>query len=148
MRFLEVLKSREGKPLNLEDIKRRMANLCEQFGIDLFYIFGSYAGDTPDKLSDVDVAYLAGERVDELKLIVELQAIFEDEAIDLVNLKRAPLPLVHRILREGKCLYASSSRRRVDFETRAEAVYWDSRWLREEYFKRMVERIENGTFGR
>ena len=148
MRFVNVLKSRGGKPLNLEETEKRITDLCKQFGIDLFYIFGSYAGYIPDKLSDVDVAYLAGGEVDELKLIVELQAIFEDEAIDLVNLKRAPLPLIHRILREGKCLHAGSSGKRVDFETRAEAAYWDTKWLREEYLKKMVERIENGTFGR
>jgi predicted nucleotidyltransferase len=148
MRFLEVLRSRGGKPLNFEEVGERAAELCRRFGIDLLYIFGSYAGKTADKLSDVDVAYLAKGKVDELKLIAELQEIFEDEAIDLVDLERAPLPLVHRILKEGKCLYASSPRRRVDFETRSEALYWDSMWLREEYFKKMVERIENGTFGR
>lgn len=148
MRFLKVLKSREGKPLDFEEVGKRAAGLCRRFGINLFYIFGSYAGETADKLSDVDVAYLAGGKVDELKLIAELQEIFEDEAIDLVNLRRAPPPLVHRILKDGRCLYASSSGARVDFEVIAEAVYWDTKWLREDYLKRMVERIENGTFGR
>lgn len=148
MRFVEVLKSRGGKPLNFKEVETRIAELCGKFGIDLFYIFGAYARNTADKLSDVDVAYLAGRKVDELKLIAELQEIFEDEAIDLVNLRRAPPPLVHRILRDGRCLYASSSGARVDFETRAEAIYWDTRWLREEYFKKMVERIESDTFGR
>lgn len=148
MRFVEVLKSREGKPLDFKEVKERIAELCERFGINLFYIFGSYARNTSCKLSDVDVAYLAEGKVDELKLIVELQEVFEDEAIDLVNLNHAPPHLVHRILKEGRCLHAGSPEARVDFETKTERTYWDTRWLREEYLERMTERIENGTFGR
>jgi len=148
MRFARVLKSRGGKPLDLEEIKGKIAELCKRYGIDLFYIFGSYATNNPHKSSDVDVAYLAEGKVDEPSLIIGLQEIFEDEGIDLVNLKHASLPLIHRILRDGKCLYSSSAEKRVNFETRAEVLYWDTKWLREEYFRKMLERIENGTFGR
>ena len=147
MRFLDVMKSRKGKPLNLELVRGRIAELCHQKGIELFYLFGSYAKEASNNLSDVDVAYLAKEKIEELDLIPELQEIFEDEAIDLVDLKHAPPSLTHRILKEGKCLHVSDSRTKLDFETRVETIYWDTAWMRKEYFEKMLERIENGTFG-
>ena len=81
-------------------------------------------------------------------MLAERERIFEDEAVDLVDLKRAPPPLVHRILKEGKCLYAVSRRRRVEFEMRAERLYWDTHWIRWAYLRSVVERVWNGTFGR
>jgi len=149
MRFYSVLKSREGRKIDFEKIEKEIENVCKEFKIKLFYIYGSYAKGNPTKLSDIDVAYLPEKEInfdDEIKLIEKLEEIFEDEGIDIVNLKKAPLTLIHRILKEGKCLYAENLKIKIEFETKKENEYLDTFWMREEYFEKMMEKIENGTF--
>jgi hypothetical protein len=98
-------------------------------------------------LSDIDVAYLPEKDFDkEIELIEKLEEIFEDEAIDIVNLKRVPLTLIHRILKEGKCLYAKDLKTKIEFETEKENEYLDTYYIRNEYFEKMKEKIENGSF--
>ncbi|MEK6647129.1 MAG: nucleotidyltransferase domain-containing protein [Candidatus Firestonebacteria bacterium] len=150
MKFLEVLKSRNGKILDIDLLEPLVENVCQRFKIQLLYLFGSYATKNISKLSDLDIAFFAS---DDIKLekwgqfLGELQDIFEEEAIDLVDLKNAPLPLIHRILRDGKCLYAINLESRINFETRSETFYQDTKYLRMEYFDALLRRIENGTFG-
>jgi hypothetical protein len=147
MRFIKVLKTRGGKSIDLGEVEPKVREICGRYKIDLLYLFGSYATGRQGRLSDVDVAYLAREKVDEASLLLALQDVFEDEAIDVVNLSQAPPQLVHTVLKEGRCLFCKSRDLKLDFELRAERIYWDTRRLREEYFKRMLERVRNGTFG-
>lgn len=150
MRFLKVIKSRNGKPINFEEIEPRIKDLSRKFDILLLYLFGSYAFDKAYKLSDLDIAFLSKRRLDldkTLALLGELQDIFREEAIDLVNLGRAPLTLIHRVLKEGRCLYARDLKTKVEFESRNENLYYDAEPLRKEYFEAMRRRIKDGTFG-
>lgn len=149
MRFYPVLKSRKGKPINFKKIEKGIENLCKKFNISLFYIFGSYAKGKQNKLSDIDIAYLSEDYFDimkEAELIEKLEDIFEDEGIDLINLKKAPLTLIHYILKEGKCIYAKNLSTKIDFETEKELEYLDTEWMRKEHFKKMIKRIKNGSF--
>lgn len=146
MRFLPVLKTRKGKPINFTALDSKIEKLCKKYKIDLLYLFGSYATKSTGTLSDLDLAYYSQHKVKELDFLAELQELFEEEAIDLVNLKNAPLPLIHRVLK-GKCLYASSIKVKIEFESHAESLYFDTAPLRKEYFTHMMERIEHGTFG-
>ncbi len=147
MRFYSVLKSREGKKIDFEKIEKDIEKVCNEFKISLFYIYGSYSTGKTWKLSDIDIAYLPEENFDkEIELIEKLEEIFEDEAIDIVNLKRASLTLIHRILKEGKCLYAKDLKTKIEFETKKENEYFDTSYMRNEYFEKMREKIENGSF--
>ena len=148
MRFYSVLKSREGKPIDFKKVEKNVKEICKNFKISLFYIYGSYVRGNPWKMSDIDLAYLSQKNLSwekESKLREELEEIFEDEAIDLVNLKNAPLTLIHRILKEGKCLYAVDLRTKIDFETKKESEYLETEWMRKEYFEKMIKKIENGS---
>lgn len=148
MRFYSVLKSREGKPIDFKKIEKNVKEICKKFEISLFYIYGSYVKGNPWKMSDIDLAYLSEKNFsweEESKLIEYLEENFEDEAIDLVNLKNAPLTLIHRVLKEGRCLYASDLKTKIDFETRKESEYFETEWMRKEYFERMIKKIENGS---
>ena len=146
MRLLTVLKTRKGKPINFAAYALKIKQLCRKHHIDLLYLFGSYASGKLSNLSDLDIAFYSKHSVDEFKVLPELQALFEEEAIDFVNLKNAPLPLIHRVLK-GKCLYVSSLNVKIEFETHIESLYFDTAHLREEYFVNMMERIEHGAFG-
>jgi len=77
-----------------------------------------------------------------------LAELLGDEAIDLVDLKRAPLHLVHRVLRDGRCLFSSTLTTRIDFEVGVEMRYLDTAPLRQEYLSALERRILDGSFGR
>lgn len=139
--------TRKGKKIDFPVIEEKISNMCTKFAVDLLYVFGSYASGKMSELSDLDIAFFAKKKIDELELLAQLQQFFEEEAIDLVNLKDAPAHLVHRVLRDGKCLYASDLKLKIDFESKKESEYFDSQWLREDYFKEMVRRVEDGTYG-
>ncbi|KPJ56576.1 MAG: hypothetical protein AMJ42_05175 [Deltaproteobacteria bacterium DG_8] len=150
MKFLKVLKSREGKNVNFKEVESKTKDLSERFDILLLYLFGSYALNSANILSDLDIAFLPGGKfnVDKiLSLIGELQDIFEEEAIDLVDLSKAPLTLIHRVFREGKCLYACDLKTKIEFESMNENLYYDTEYLRREYFDALKRRIKNGTYG-
>ncbi|MCM8804541.1 MAG: nucleotidyltransferase domain-containing protein [Candidatus Omnitrophica bacterium] len=149
MKFYSVLKSREGRKIDFEKIEKKIEKICKKYKILLFYIYGSYAKRNPTKLSDIDLAYLPQFDLSyekEIELKDELEDIFEDEAIDIVNLKKIPLTLIHRILKEGRCLYAKNLKIKIGFEIEKESRYFDTYWMRKEYFDKMLEKIENGTF--
>lgn len=150
MRFIKVLKSREGQAINFGEIELKVKDLSERFNILLLYIFGSYATNNANVLSDLDIAFLPENKfnVDRiLSLIGELQDIFEEEAIDLVDLSQAPLTLIHRVFKEGRCLYAHDLRTKIEFESRNENLYYDAEYLRKEYFDALKRRIKDGTYG-
>ncbi len=146
MRLLKVLKTRKGKPIDFTASAPEIERICKKYRLDLLYVFGSYASGEPSSLSDLDLAYYSRHPIDELSLLPKFQALFEEEAIDLVNLKKAPVPLIHRVLK-GTCWYARSLKVKIGFETSAESIYFDTAPLREEYFEKMMERIEHGAFG-
>ncbi|MFH1856406.1 MAG: nucleotidyltransferase domain-containing protein [Candidatus Omnitrophota bacterium] len=150
MKFIDTLKSRNGRPINFRKIEPRIEKFCGKFNIVLMYIFGSYALGNAGKISDLDVAVLSekGINLDKtLILIEELQKIFAEEAVDFVDLKLAPLTLIHRVLKEGRCLYAQSLEVKIEFETKKESLYYDTAFLRKEHFEAMKRRIRNGSFG-
>lgn len=150
MKFIKTLKSRNGRSVDFEKIETPIEDICKKFNVLLLYIFGSYATSSADKLSDLDIAFLPEKKLypdKTLNLLGELQDIFQEEAVDLVDLNTAPLPLTHRILKDGRCLYANSLAVKIEFESRKEHLYYDTALLRKEYFEAMKRRIENGSFG-
>ena len=150
MRFIKVLKSRKGKAINLREIELKVKDLSERFNILLLYVFGSYASNNASMLSDLDVAFLPERKFNTysiLSLVGELQDIFEEEAIDLVDLSKVPLTLIHRVFKEGKCIYARDLRTKIEFESRKENLYYDAEHLRKEYFDALKKRIKDGTYG-
>lgn len=150
MRFIKVLKSREGQAIDFGEIEPKVKDLSERFNILILYVFGSYASNNANALSDLDVAFLPENKfnVDKiLSLIGELQDVFEEEAIDLVDLSEVPLTLIHRVFKEGKCIYARDLRTKIEFESRKENLYYDAEHLRKEYFEALKRRIKDGTYG-
>ncbi len=149
MRFIKVLKSREGKAINFEEIELKVKDLSKRFDLLLLYIFGSYASNNANALSDLDIAFLPENKFNVgkiLSLIGELQDIFEEEAIDLVDLSQVSLTLIHRVFK-GRCLYARDLRKKIEFESRKENLYYDTEPLRKEYFDALKRRIKDGTYG-
>ncbi|MCP4664691.1 MAG: nucleotidyltransferase domain-containing protein [bacterium] len=71
------------------------------------YLFGSVARGTPHAGSDVDVGVLMAQppprTLEGLELEGELEKLL-GHPVQLVVLNRAPVDLIHRVLRDGKLL--------------------------------------------
>jgi predicted nucleotidyltransferase len=94
------------------------------------YVYGSVARGEARGASDIDVAVLYAQEppptLDGLGL--ELSSTLErllGKPIDLVILNRAPLDLIHRVLRDGVLVYESDPSSRIRFEVQARSAYFD-----------------------
>jgi uncharacterized protein len=102
----------------------------ETGGIVCAWLFGSRARGTARPTSDLDVAILFSE--DPPRTLAGLHLDLADRltgevgrAVDLVVLNRAPVDLVHRVLRDGILLLEHDRSARIRFEVRARNEYFD-----------------------
>jgi predicted nucleotidyltransferase len=94
------------------------------------YLFGSYARGTAGAHSDVDVAVLFATEPPHtldglhLDLADDLTGALH-RRVDLAVLNRAPVDLIHRVLRDGLLLIDCDRSARIRFEARARNEYFD-----------------------
>lgn len=94
------------------------------------YLFGSVARREASPASDVDVAVLFSSEppVGLAGLALPLEGAIErrlGRAVQLVVLNRAPVDLVHRVLRDGILVLDRDPGARIRFEVRARNEYFD-----------------------
>ena len=141
MRFNSLQVKEKTTEYNLPLIAKSIALLSKKYSLVLFYIFGSTAKGTRRPLSDVDCAFLSSKKIDIVRLQNDLEDIFHDDAIDLIDLKTSPPPLSIRIIRDGKCLFQRSEQERVTFETKVTREYQDTSYLRSLALSQVRERL-------
>ena len=114
-------------------------------GIAAAWLFGSQARGTAGRESDVDVGVLYEEEPPPglaglgLRLEGEIERRL-GRPVQLVVMNRAPVDLVHRVLRNGRLLAERNRSRRIAFEVRARNEFWDlepilRRYRRQEGFR-------------
>lgn len=99
-------------------------------GLVCAWLFGSQARGDARQGSDVDVAVLFAE--DPPRTLAGLRLDLADDLagalgcpVDLVVMNRAPIDLVHRVLRDGVLLFDRDPSARIRFEVRARAQWLD-----------------------
>jgi predicted nucleotidyltransferase len=102
------------------------------------YLFGSVARGTSGTTSDVDVGVLlARPPADGLAgLPLDLEADLErllGVPAQVIVLNRAPVDLVHRVLRDGKLLVDRDPAGRIAFEVRARNEFFDLKPVLDQY---------------
>ncbi|MGH3683726.1 MAG: nucleotidyltransferase domain-containing protein [Pseudonocardiaceae bacterium] len=85
----------------------------------------------------------------EAELADQLARALQVPAVDLGDLRRAPLRLRGRILEEGRLLYSADEPGRVTFEVRTRSEYFDflptQRAHRDQFLRRVAVRgLEDG----
>jgi uncharacterized protein len=112
-----------------ETIEALRGFFAKQHGFAAAYLFGSVARGEHRAGSDVDVGLLRGFSTGRLAdLETPLQQALEQllaTPVDLVVLDRAPPDLGHRVLREGLLLADPNPSRRIAWEVRVRAEYFD-----------------------
>ena len=102
------------------------------------WLFGSVARGSARDTSDVDVAILLAHPPERTLdgLHLDLEAEFEralGRPVQLVVLNRAPVDLIHRVLRDGQLLLERDRSARIRFEVRARNEWFDLAPLRRLY---------------
>ncbi len=136
--------------------KKEIKNIFISKGVILSYLFGSYIKGNFSKLSDIDIAVLLKKETDcenylkiKLDLSVKLFEILRDlkTEIDIVILNESSITLKYQVIKYGEVIYKLDEKTRVNFETTVVDYYLDTKPIRDESFKYLLKRIEDGRIG-
>jgi predicted nucleotidyltransferase len=114
------------------------------------YVYGSYARDSIDFDSDIDVAvYLKpsdakGYIGKEEELTIELVTKIHMDRIDLRILNVLPLLLQYNVLKDGIPIFVRDDKERVDFETRVMNRFFELKPYIDEYQQMLSLKIKAG----
>lgn len=117
--------------MNPDDaLQNSLAGYFREVPVVCAYLFGSQARGASRPDSDVDIAVLfpVGTEVGLLGPLSSIRGDLErllKRPVDIVDLRRAPGDLIHRVLRDGILLADHDPGQRVDFEVRARNEYFD-----------------------
>lgn len=122
--------------MNTNEIKRKTRGYFSALKqVIIVYLFGSYANNSINKLSDIDIAVYVNQEMSEnkrfgfrLDLISKVGCLLRTNKIDLVILNDLSLFLSSRVIHEGKILYCRDELIRIRFETNIMKRYFDRKY--------------------
>jgi predicted nucleotidyltransferase len=115
--------------------------------LELLLVFGSVARSQARPISDLDIAIL-GKDVDTFELAGRLSLATHRE-VDVVDLARAPIPLLDAVLREGVVLFERTHGAEARFRSHALSMLETDRPWYERMQKAWLKRVaERGILGR
>lgn len=113
-------------------LREHLGARAEAEGIVAAWLFGSVARGTARPDSDVDVGVLYREApprtlegVGRVFRLEEDLAVATGLPVQVVNLNRASVDLIVRVLRDGKLLVDPDPLRRIGFEVTSRNEFWD-----------------------
>jgi len=120
--------------------KEKINEIFSRYDVIFAYLFGSQLSVEIGRLSDVDIAIYFDEALTKqerfnrmLKIGGELSSLLKRDDIDIVVLNDAYPLLAHRVIKQGKVIFSSDEKKRIDFEIRAVMNYLDFKPLLEKY---------------
>jgi predicted nucleotidyltransferase len=126
-----------------EEVARRLRPLFAEQRVRLVILFGSLARGGPGAAADIDLAVGCDGAVDPVALSNRVIRLLGEDAVDVVDLRRAPPLLAARIAEEGRCLYERDAGAFASFRSLAWRRYVDTaklRRLQQDGLRRWLER--------
>ncbi|WP_206811444.1 type VII toxin-antitoxin system MntA family adenylyltransferase antitoxin [Paradesulfitobacterium ferrireducens] len=143
----------DNKPLNFTLIRERLDILplsLSHFNrkISAIILFGSLATGKETPLSDVDLAVLYGNHLNDNELINTHREVYsivsdvlESDDIDLINLNTAPLSMQYGAIKSAKILLLNNREEYIDFWDRTVKYYLDFKPLLDECNQTLLETL-------
>ncbi|PUU86148.1 MAG: nucleotidyltransferase [Halanaerobium sp.] len=124
------------------DLEKIKSFLIKELKAELIYLFGSYAKGKERRDSDLDLAFLAREEIDDYHRFLTAQKLASklNIDVDLVDLKKASTVFRAQII-QGELLYAEDKKQQQEFEMLTLKKYAR---LNEER-KEIIDKIERGA---
>ncbi|MCK4322347.1 nucleotidyltransferase domain-containing protein [candidate division WOR-3 bacterium] len=115
------------------NIRKRLKTLKGEVkdfkGLSFLYLFGSYAREEENNLSDIDIAFYLKERDNEenieAQLYDKISSHLRTDEITFICLNEAPLFISSRVIEEGVILYEKDKIERMNFLENTVKKYLD-----------------------
>ncbi len=128
--------------------QKKIEKLFEKRKIIFAYLFGSQADGTAVESSDVDIAVMFADKVDEderfknrLRLITELSSVFNGKKVKVVSLNDTrDILFKFAIVQPGKILFKKDYDALLDFDLKTTNEYYDFKPFLEMYNKVYTDR--------
>ncbi len=94
-----------------DKMKERINQLAKEYALELLLLYGSQARGDAHKESDIDTAYLSSRKLtfeEEMALDSHLTGVFQNDNVQLVNVRRASPLLLKLIVKDAVPLYERS----------------------------------------
>jgi predicted nucleotidyltransferase len=132
---LPTLRQRTPKPASRDVARAAVAEAVKaEPAVLAAYLFGSVARGATGPLSDLDVAVLLCDPADDDvvgRLSDALCRRLGTDRVDVISLRRSPVPLCYRVVREGILVFCRDPAARERFTVETVLQYLDFRPLRD-----------------
>ncbi|OHA23268.1 MAG: hypothetical protein A3G52_00680 [Candidatus Taylorbacteria bacterium RIFCSPLOWO2_12_FULL_43_20] len=131
-----------------DDIKQRIADLAQKYGLDLVVLFGSQATGRTHPKSDVDIGYLSDQALDyqkEFAIQEDLFRLFRRTDVELVNLSRISPVMKKLVSDEGVVLYEREPGLFARFSMYAFKLFVETKKIRELRYQSLKDFIYAGN---
>jgi len=140
----------------LKKHQKKLNKIFKENQVALAYLFGSAARGRMTPLSDIDIAVLFSDEVEEddyfnkiLRLAHELGNVFEIDRVDVINLGTVTSPLLkHNAVFGGKLIFGKDRKKQFQLESGIMKEYEDTKHLREVQSYYLHKHIKEGSFGK
>ncbi|QTL97423.1 nucleotidyltransferase domain-containing protein [Iocasia frigidifontis] len=98
--------------------------LEQKLSPELIYVFGSYSKNNERKDSDIDIAFLSENEVDEYQIFLFAQKLADKfkKEVDLIDIKQASTVFKIQII-QGKLIYNANNYKKMEFELKTLREY-------------------------
>lgn len=131
----------ESKKAQLEEYFRKQKNILA------VWIIGSYGTEYQREDSDMDIALLFDKKVslmEEMQISADLSSILKFENIDTIDLKKAPVTLQFKTIKEGRVLYEAQANKVSDYIEEVLNRYRDEKYYYAMFIKDYKDSFKKG----
>jgi len=119
------------KMSNKMEFQTYLSDILTNFPVGMAYLYGSYVKGTQNLNSDIDIALVLKNNLNQLKTLkIEMQiaALLDKKfqsKFDIRCINNAPLRVKGEIVTSGRLIYCSDENLRISFETFIRDRYFD-----------------------